>query len=102
MALSKLARLKIECRVIGVYSGNDIHSHFFKRKCIEPVKRNHGNGLQWISHRFEIKGGISWREALLRDLAKPNPLLDMVVVKQLALSRRKPSKRFPPSGEARH
>lgn len=45
------------------------------RKCIEPVKRTHGNGPQWQSHRFAIKGGISFREAMLRDLAEPNVLL---------------------------
>ena len=42
---------------------------------VEPVKRNKGNGLQWIIHRFPIRGGISRREAMLRDMARPTPLL---------------------------
>ncbi len=44
------------------------------RKCIEPVKRKHGgNGVQWVMHRFEIKGGISWRDAMIYDMMiQPN------------------------------
>ena len=47
---------------------------WYHRKCIEPVKRKHG-GLQpeWQIHRFEIKGGISLNEAMIRDMAAPNP-----------------------------
>ena len=55
------------------------------RKCIEPVKRAHGNGLQWQSHRFAIKGGISWREAMCRDMSEPNIL--MVVARGPAVDR---------------
>lgn len=44
-------------------------------KCIEPVKRTHGNGMQWQSHRFAIKDGISFREAMLKDMSEPNVLL---------------------------
>ena len=43
-------------------------------KCVEPVKRNK-DGLRWISHRFPIKGGISWREAMIQDMSQPNPWL---------------------------
>lgn len=46
------------------------------RRCVEPVKRRKGERVaKWIVHRFAIKGGISLREAWLRDLARPPPLL---------------------------
>jgi hypothetical protein len=50
---------------------------WYHRKCVEPVKRKHG-GLrpEWQSHRFEIKGGISWHEAMIRDMAEPNPWIE--------------------------
>ena len=44
----------------------------FFTKCVEPVQRNK-DGLQWIVHRFPIKGGISimevltWEEATHKD-----------------------------------
>lgn len=41
--------------------------------CIEPVKRKHGNGEQWMVHRFPIKGGITWHDAMLIEAATPNP-----------------------------
>lgn len=41
----------------------------YHHKCIEPFKRKHGgNGPQWVSHRFEIKGGISFRDAMIYDM----------------------------------
>lgn len=52
-----------------------LSNHWMHRKCIEPVKRIHGNGPQWVSHRFEIKGGISIREAISRDLTDPRVVL---------------------------
>lgn len=36
-------------------------------KCIEPHRRNK-DGMRWIAHRFPIKGGISWRDVMLRGL----------------------------------
>ena len=45
-----------------------VYLDFLHRKCIEPVKRNHGNGLEWQAHRFPIRGGISWREVMKEDL----------------------------------
>lgn len=71
---------------------------FWRRKCVEPVKRRHGNPWpEWQSHRFEIKGGISWRDAMVYDMMhQRNPLLDLVAVRKLASPRRKPSHRFPP------
>ena len=46
------------------------------RKCVEPVKRKHGSlRPEWQHHRFEIKGGISFREAMIRDMSAPNVLL---------------------------
>ena len=48
-------------------------------KCVEPIKRRKGDtSPQWIIHRFTIKGGISIRDAWLRDLCRPNPLLRML------------------------
>jgi hypothetical protein len=32
-------------------------------KCVEPQQRNK-DGMRWISHRFEIKGGISLRDVM--------------------------------------
>lgn len=38
-------------------------------KCVEPVKRKHGTfSGEWQSHRFPIKGGISWRDAMIYDM----------------------------------
>jgi len=46
------------------------------KKCVEPIKRRKGDrSPQWIIHRFPIKGGISLRDAWMKDLSKPNPLL---------------------------
>jgi len=48
-------------------------------KRVEPVKRKKGEkSPQWIVHRFPIKGGISLRDAWLRDLCRPTPLLGML------------------------
>lgn len=50
--------------------------HFRDCKCVEPVKRVKGDARpQWIEHRFPIKGGISRRQAWVRDLMGPNPLI---------------------------
>ena len=49
---------------------------YFHARCVEPVKRNK-DGLRWIVHRFPIKAGISLREAMLIDAARPNVLLRM-------------------------
>lgn len=39
--------------------------------CVEPMKRKHGSTQpQWQSHRFPIKGGITWAEAMRRDLCE--------------------------------
>lgn len=58
---------------LSVYSGE-----LWARKCVEPVKRNK-DGVQWIVHRFPIKGGISIREAMLYDMANQrNHFLDLV------------------------
>lgn len=51
--------------------------HPFDEPVYEPVKRNK-DGLRWISHRFPIKGGISARELLARNLTEPNPLLEIL------------------------
>jgi hypothetical protein len=36
-------------------------------KTVEPIKRNK-DGLQWIIHRFPIKGGISIMDAIHQDM----------------------------------
>lgn len=41
--------------------------HWRDAKVIEPRKRNK-DGLRWIVHRFPIRGGISMRDAMGRDL----------------------------------
>jgi hypothetical protein len=41
---------------------------------VEAEKRNK-DGVRWIIHRFPIKGGISRREAMLRDCCRPSTLL---------------------------
>ena len=58
--------------MLDLYSGA-----LWNRKVVEPVKRNK-DGLKWIFHRFEIKGGISLRDVVIEDLRKPNPLWSMV------------------------
>lgn len=51
-----------------------IFSAMWGLRCIEPVKRNK-DGMQWIVHRFPIKGGITLREAMVRDMMAPNTLI---------------------------
>ena len=47
-------------------------------KVVEPVKRNK-DGVQWIIHRFPIKGGISLRDAMAYDMMnQPNPFISML------------------------
>ncbi len=60
---------------------SSIYRDFWHRKCIEPVKRRHGSTQpEWQVHRFEIKGGISWRDAMIYDMmSQRNPFLDMIV-----------------------
>lgn len=50
------------------------YTHLWHRKCVEPVKRRHGSTTpQWQHHRFEIKGGISFRDAMIYDMmTQPN------------------------------
>jgi hypothetical protein len=56
-----------------------IYTDFWRKRCVEPVKRKHGSlKPEWQHHRFEIKGGISWRDAMLLDMSQPNPLLSLV------------------------
>lgn len=58
-----------------------IYSNYFMRgKFIEPVKRKHGRTYpEWQPHRFEIKGGISWRDVIIRE-SDNNSLLKMIKV----------------------
>lgn len=38
-------------------------------RVVEPIKRKKGfTRPTWQSHRFEIKGGITWMEAMRRDM----------------------------------
>ena len=60
---------------------DNLYAGFWHRKCIEPIKRKHGRTEpEWQSHRFEIRNGISWRDALIHDFAQRNTLLDLVKV----------------------
>ncbi len=53
-------------------------------KCIEPIKRKHGNFVEeWQRHRFPIKNGISSHESFLRDMREPNTLWEKVLDKAL-------------------
>ena len=75
--MDRVSRLKVEARAIGVYS-----TSFWHRKCVEPVKRRHGrDAAEWQVHRFEIRGGISLRDAMMKDFGAPNPLFDDLVFK---------------------
>lgn len=57
----------------------DIYSQAaWNRRIVEPVKRNK-DGLRWVAHRFEIKGGISLRDAMIIDISAPNPILAIAV-----------------------
>jgi hypothetical protein len=42
------------------------------RRCYEPKKRLVNGKYGWAKHRFPIKGGISFREVLIRNLYEPN------------------------------
>ncbi len=57
-----------------------LYSYLTSMRCVEPKKRNK-DGLRWISHRFPIRNGITWREAMLRDMTEPNHLLRLLVSK---------------------
>jgi len=51
-----------------------IYGNYFRIKNIEPQKRLVGGSFGWAAHRFPIKGGISWRDVMIRDMARPHPL----------------------------
>jgi hypothetical protein len=55
----------------------------YHEKVFEPVKRNK-DGLQWIMHRFPIKGGISQRDIMLIEARRPNPLMKLVKLQEAA------------------
>ena len=60
----------------GIYS-----NYFMTGKFIEPVKRKHGRTYpEWQPHRFEIKGGISWRDVIIHESNNYNMLLKMIKV----------------------
>lgn len=57
----------------------NIYLDIWRLKCVEPIKRKHGSlRPEWQSHRFPIKNGITWREAMIRDLAQPSPFIGMI------------------------
>lgn len=89
----RVRRLQTAARALGVsitsalvprkyrwYLPTSLYSNaYWHRKCIEPVKRKHGKTYpEWQVHRFEIKGGISWNEAWMRDMSAPNPFLGLL------------------------
>lgn len=49
----------------------------FTAKIWEPRKRNK-DGMRWISHRFPIKGGISYREVMHLSLSDNNIFLAVI------------------------
>lgn len=53
-----------------------IYTDLWNKPCIEPIKRKHGSyHAEWQSHRFSIKGGITWRQAMIIDFSARNVLL---------------------------
>lgn len=45
------------------------------KKCYEPTPRNH-DGIRYHGHRFPIKGGITLRDVMIREMCKPNPFFE--------------------------
>jgi len=41
-------------------------------RCYEPQKRLVGGEYGWAHHRFPIKGGINFREVMIRSLYEPH------------------------------
>jgi hypothetical protein len=69
MTISKL-------RPVRTYILADI----WRDKCVEPVKRKYAsNGVQWVVHRFPIKDGISLRDAWIRELYRPSPMMQRLL-----------------------
>lgn len=81
---------RLELRARAIYSNS-----FFRRRCIEPRRRLVGGSFGWAVHRFEIKGGISWRDVMLEDARRPNPLLWLLRPRGVILS----AKNKPVAGE---
>lgn len=48
---------------------------FDQTKRVEPEQRLVGGRFGWAYHRFPIKGGISPREVMEKNIAAHNPLL---------------------------
>lgn len=51
-------------------------------KCVEPQQRNK-DGMQWIVHRFPIKGGISIRDVLRVENARRNDRVLTILLAQV-------------------
>ena len=46
-----------------------------KRKNVEPVMRlRRGEGIGYVSHRFPVKGGISYADLMARNVMRNNAL----------------------------
>ena len=60
-------------------------NHSMHAKTWEPRRRNK-DGLQWINHRFPIKGGISFHEVLLEDMKGRNALVGNALLKIIKVS----------------
>jgi hypothetical protein len=55
----------------------------FHERTFEPKKRMCGGGFKWVSHRFPIKGGISFRDTMIADAyLHGNSMMKWVVVKE--------------------
>jgi len=57
---------------------------FWNQPCVEPQKRRVGGVYRWAMRRFPIKGGITIRESMIRDMAAPNPLMELVKLRETA------------------
>jgi hypothetical protein len=52
-----------------------------REPCWEPEPRKFaGSGIQYVSHRFPIKGGISTRDVMIRSMSRSNPLFEMIKI----------------------
>jgi len=60
---------------------NHFSNDFWRKKVCEPKKRLVGGSYGWACHRFPIKGGISYRDIILIEACRPNPLLKLVQIK---------------------
>ncbi len=50
----------------------------FSARYYEPEPRMCAGRMQWVRHRFPINGGITIRDVMARDLARPSMLMRFI------------------------